>query len=117
MHLYIVTDVNRVNRLVAFRDHHGRYHAAHCTSQLPQVGEEMQGSLPEQGFTLLIGSDGGVSRMTFSQVNFGKDWVSRVLHPPVSAETGRASFGCAAGVKASSNSSANATAGASQATA
>ena len=80
MHLYTVTDVNHSRRLVAFRDQLGRYHAAHCTSLLPEVGEELRGSSPNRGFTLLIGSDGSVCRMTFSQVNCGQTRVFGVLH-------------------------------------
>jgi hypothetical protein len=78
---YTVTDVNPNSRLVAFRDSHGRYHAAHCASLLPALGEELRGSLPERGFTLLIGSDGGACRVTFSPIHSGQTWVFGVLHP------------------------------------
>ena len=86
MYAYTVTDINPNSRLVALRDHRGRYHAAHCTSILPALGEELQGSLPERGFTLLIGSDGGACRVTFSQINCGQNWVSAVLHPSSQAQ-------------------------------
>jgi hypothetical protein len=81
MHHYTVIDVNSNNRLVALRDHDNRYHAAHCTSGLPAVGQELAGSLPERGFTLLIQSDGAVCRLTFSEVNRGQAWVFGVLYP------------------------------------
>jgi hypothetical protein len=54
MHSYTVIDVNVSTRLVALRDPVGPYHAAHCTSNLPPVGQELMGSLPERGFMLLI---------------------------------------------------------------
>jgi hypothetical protein len=85
MHHYTVTDINPGTKLVALRDQNGRYHAAHCTSRLPAIGDELRGSLPERGFTLLIGTDGGVCRMTFSQVNCGQTWVLGVLHPTPAA--------------------------------
>jgi hypothetical protein len=81
MHSYTVIDINSSTRLVALRDPDGRYHAAHCTSGLPLVGQELRGALPERGFTLLIQSDGAVCRMTFSEVNRGQAWVFGVLHP------------------------------------
>jgi hypothetical protein len=48
---------------------------------LPLVGQELTGSLPERGFTLLIQSDGAVCRLTFSEVNHGQAWVFGVLYP------------------------------------
>jgi hypothetical protein len=81
MHSYTVIDVNSSTRLVALRDQDERHHAAHCTSILPLIGQELLGSLPERGFTLLIASDGGVCRVTFSEVNRGRSWVVGVLHP------------------------------------
>jgi hypothetical protein len=81
MYVYTVIDVNPNSRLVALRDNHSRYHVAHCTSILPALGDELQGSLPERGFTLLIGLDGGACRVTFSQINCSQTWVFGVLHP------------------------------------
>jgi hypothetical protein len=81
MYVYTVIDVNPNSRLVALRDHQRRYHVAHGSSSLPALGDELQGSLPERGFTLLIGSEGVSCRMTFSQINCGQTWVFGVLHP------------------------------------
>jgi hypothetical protein len=83
---YTVTDVNPISRLVAVRDQHGWYHAAHCTSDLPVIGDCYSGALPLRGFRLLVGAEGQVCRMTFSQVKCSAQWVGELIHhDPASA--------------------------------
>jgi hypothetical protein len=87
---YTITDINPNSRLVALRDQHGRHHLAHCTSDLPAVGECLSGAQPLRGFGLLIGTDGTVCRMTFSQIHCGAAWVrGHLQHDPGPGGTAR----------------------------
>jgi hypothetical protein len=82
MNKYTVVDLNRRNRLIALRGLDGRYHAAHCTSDMPEIGDVLSGSLPEQGFSLLIASDGAVNRVTFRGIYMTQQWARDLVQSP-----------------------------------
>jgi hypothetical protein len=72
MNCYFVADTDGRARLVELRDSTGEFHFAYCTSDLPQVGEELRGNMPTIGFALMLGPQNQVYRMIFSDINCGK---------------------------------------------
>ena len=82
MYRFIVVDVVAGSRLVALCDDAGRYHVAHCTSDLPNIRHELIGDLPSMGFALLIDDAGVIFRLIYSQVNCGQRFVFDQLHQP-----------------------------------
>ena len=80
MFTYVVAATDASCRLVALRDPAGRYHVAHCTSDLPGIEQELGGNQPAVGFALLIGTAGKVYRLIFSQINCGQRWALEQLH-------------------------------------
>jgi hypothetical protein len=80
MHRYLVADVSKSNRLVALRDPSGRFHVAHCTSELPAIQAVLDGFSPAIGFALLTGPRGEVVRLIFSHVHCGHSHALALLH-------------------------------------
>jgi hypothetical protein len=80
MYRYFVSGVNESDRLIALRDPDGRHHIAHCTSDLPPVESELHGPPAAVGFALLIGADGKVCRLIFSQINCSARSALRPCH-------------------------------------
>jgi hypothetical protein len=81
MYLYTVIDINKYNRLAVLRDPMGQYNVAHCASDLPLIESALDGPLAAVGLALLLGDDGKVFRLIFSQINCSQLRALGMLHP------------------------------------
>jgi hypothetical protein len=98
MREYVVFDANPSSRLVALMDASGRHHVAHCTADLPPIDHKLHGAAAVPGFALMLGAQGMVYRLIFTQLDCGEqaafDLVRRPTGPAwLSARPGHAGVG------------------------
>jgi len=81
MHHYRVSDTSARWRAVALQDRAGRYHIAHATAAVPDLGLYLYGHPPSLGFHILLAaSNRQVFRLIFELIDCSGQAAADHLH-------------------------------------